>query len=438
MQTPHADSDSPPISWNVEPHVGSQALYQRSFFRIVFLIVLQNLVAIGLSRVIVGKVLFVAVAPAASGLLATLVLATCASIIAFYMAKQLVQFPGSTIAVYFPLCVILNFLLLAFFVVVFRLDYSRVALVCSLFGALIWIFMDYNLPGSRSPLSVAVVPNGNLRDINNIPKIQLSILEHPIDHPVRLDLVVADLHHNHDPVWETYIAKCVLSGIPVFDVKGLIERMTGRVEIEHLSENSFGALLPSKFYLRLKFLIDVSISVLFLPLVVLIIFVATIFIKFEAPGPVLFTQTRIGYRGYPFVIYKLRSMKVAVTGSAFTAENDNRITKVGAFIRKYRIDELPQIINVLRGEMSWIGPRPEAEELSAWYAKDIPYYIYRHAVRPGVTGWAQVIQGNVAEIDEVTRKLHYDFYYLKNFSAYLDLLIVFRTVYTLFSGFGAK
>lgn len=422
----------------MEPHSGSQRLYQRSWFRIAFLILLQNLVAIALTRMIVGASVFVASAAVSSELSSTLLMASCASIVAFYMAKQLVQFPGSTIAVYFPLCVILNFLVLAFLVVVFRLDYSRIALVCSLLGALLWILVDYNLPGGRSPLTVAVVPSGNLRDISELPKIDLALMKNPNDHPVRLDLVVADLYHDHDPVWETYIAKCVLAGIPVFDVKGLIERLTGRVEIEHLSENSFGALLPSKFYLRLKYLIDVTVSILLFPLVMAIIFAAAIFIRLETPGPVFFKQSRVGYRGHPFVIYKLRSMKVAATGAAFTAENDSRITRVGAFIRRYRIDELPQIINVIRGEMSWIGPRPEAEELSSWYAKEIPYYIYRHAVRPGVTGWAQVVQGNVAEIDDVTRKLHYDFYYLKNFSAYLDLMIVFRTVYTLLSGFGSK
>jgi lipopolysaccharide/colanic/teichoic acid biosynthesis glycosyltransferase len=102
------------------------------------------------------------------------------------------------------------------------------------------------------------------------------------------------------------------------------------------------------------------------------------------------------------------------------------------------IDELPQLINVLRGEMSWIGPRPEAAVLSAWYEKELPFYRYRHIVRPGITGWAQINQGHVAELGEVLGKLHFDFYYIKNFSPWLDLLILIRTVRTVITGLGAR
>ncbi|TIP99650.1 MAG: sugar transferase, partial [Mesorhizobium sp.] len=117
---------------------------------------------------------------------------------------------------------------------------------------------------------------------------------------------------------------------------------------------------------------------------------------------------------------------------------DTRITRLGQFLRKSRIDELPQAINILRGEMSWIGPRPEALVLSKWYEAELPFYRYRHIVRPGITGWAQVNQGHVAAVDDVLEKLHYDFYYIKNFSPWLDVLIVFRTIRTMLTGFGAR
>ncbi len=125
-------------------------------------------------------------------------------------------------------------------------------------------------------------------------------------------------------------------------------------------------------------------------------------------------------------------------GSQFTADNDPRITRVGRVLRKYRIDELPQIINILAGEMSWIGPRPEAVELSQWYEREVPFYVYRHIVRPGITGWAQVNQGNVAEVEAATYKLHYDFYYIKHFSPWLDVLITAKTIRTVLTGFGSK
>jgi lipopolysaccharide/colanic/teichoic acid biosynthesis glycosyltransferase len=127
----------------------------------------------------------------------------------------------------------------------------------------------------------------------------------------------------------------------------------------------------------------------------------------------------------------------AVRG-AMTMSNDSRITRVGRLLRRTRLDELPQIINILRGEMSWIGPRPEAEPLSRWYEAELPFYRYRHIVPPGITGWAQVNQGHVSDLNQVMDKLHYDFFYIKNFSPWLDALIVVKTVQTVISGFGSK
>jgi lipopolysaccharide/colanic/teichoic acid biosynthesis glycosyltransferase len=132
-------------------------------------------------------------------------------------------------------------------------------------------------------------------------------------------------------------------------------------------------------------------------------------------------------------------MYIDQKGSGFTKENkDPRITKVGKYIRKFRIDELPQIFNIFLGQMSFIGPRPESYELSQWYEKDVPFFAYRHVVRPGISGWAQVEQGYAAEVDGMKIKLEYDFYYIKNFSFWLDLLITFKTIKTIITGFGSR
>jgi len=151
----------------------------------------------------------------------------------------------------------------------------------------------------------------------------------------------------------------------------------------------------------------------------------------------------MGYQGQPFRMYKLRTMTVAPAAedarlAAITQDEDDRVTRIGRHLRRYRIDELPQIFNIFRGEMSWIGPRPEAVPLSRWYEAELPFYRYRHIVRPGITGWAQVRQGHVAEVEDVLWKLQYDFYYIKNFSFWLDLLILARTARTVLSGFGAR
>ena len=121
-----------------------------------------------------------------------------------------------------------------------------------------------------------------------------------------------------------------------------------------------------------------------------------------------------------------------------TQDADNRITNIGRFLRKTRLDELPQIWNILGGDMSWIGPRPEAQELAEWYEGEIPFYSYRHIVRPGITGWAQVNQGHVTSIEDVEAKLRFDFYYVKNLSLWLDVLIALKTLRVVVSGIGAK
>ena len=261
----------------------------------------------------------------------------------------------------------------------------------------------------------------------------------PVDAPDGVGAVVTDLRASLPAAWERFIAHCALKGISVYHSKDVSELITGSVEIEHLSENTFGSLLPNSVYMRLKTFVDVIAALVIAPVAIAVCAIAAIAIKLDDRGPVLFLQERMGHRGEPFTMFKLRTMRVAdAPGRPFTAADDDRITRVGRFLRKYRIDELPQIINILRGEMSWIGPRPESMPLSEWYGSKIPFYSYRHIVKPGITGWAQVHQGNVAEIEAATGKLNYDFFYIKNFSPWLDLLISAKTVRIMLTGFGAR
>ena len=193
-------------------------------------------------------------------------------------------------------------------------------------------------------------------------------------------------------------------------------------------------------------MIDVIASIVLLPLLAIPLVIIALVVRASSPGPILFRQRRMGYRGVPFDMLKFRTMTVrfATDGdanereAAITQDADVRVTRPGRFLRRSRLDELPQIVNILRGEMSWIGPRPEAVPLSEWYEEELPFYSYRHIVRPGITGWAQVNQGHVAGLDDVHVKLHYDFYYIKFFSFWLDLLIGLRTVGIMLTGFGAK
>jgi len=264
---------------------------------------------------------------------------------------------------------------------------------------------------------------------------------HTIEVPVLeagVDVVVIDPHADLDLEWSRFITSLVLNGVPVYHRAHLVEGLTGRTRFENDAENNFGALLPSLVYARLKRAIDLAALVPAALVVGPVLVLAAIAIKIDSKGPVFFHQTRVGFRGRLFVCHKLRTMRSEHDGPSYTLENDSRITRVGRFLRKWRIDELPQIFNVLKGDMSWIGPRPEARELAEDYARKVPFYDYRHAVRPGISGWAAVHQGNVALVDAATLKLEYDFYYIRYFSMWLDLLIVFKTLQTIWSGFGSR
>jgi len=258
--------------------------------------------------------------------------------------------------------------------------------------------------------------------------------------------VVADLHHDQTPDWERAIARAALNGIPVYHYRLIEEELTGEVRINHLRENDLGSLIPNLPYRNAKRAIDVVAVIVLAPFLLTFIALVGILIKVDGPGAVFFRQERLGYRGEMFTMVKFRTMRErvvenssdAIRNDAITLDGDERVTRVGRFLRKTRMDELPQAWNILRGDMSWIGPRPEAPALSEWYRAEIPFYDYRHIVRPGITGWAQVNQGHVADLDAVNTKLRFDFYYVKNLSLWLDVLIALKTLRVIVGGFGAK
>ncbi|MBC9030956.1 sugar transferase [Sphingomonas sp. JC676] len=296
----------------------------------------------------------------------------------------------------------------------------------------------------RRLLRIGLVALGDMSSIEDLPNTSMRLLHSP-DEPINdLDAIAVDLRIDLPSEWDRRLADYALARVPVYHIKHLAESLTGRVELEHLSENSFGSLAPRYDYMIVKIMMDWIIA-LFVGIVALPVLVGVgLLVRLNSPGPALFRQVRMGYEGRPFTMYKFRTMRVAEIApgeervSAITRDSDDRITSIGRFLRKTRIDELPQVLNILRGEMSWIGPRPEALALSRWYEDKIPFYRYRHVVRPGIAGWAQVCQGHVAEVDEVRNKLHYDFYYIKRYSPWIDLLIVVRTMWTVISGHGAR
>jgi lipopolysaccharide/colanic/teichoic acid biosynthesis glycosyltransferase len=323
-------------------------------------------------------------------------------------------------------------------VLLLRTEVSRYLLGISCILAIIWFQIEYIATEKFHRPKLAIVPGGQAADLLPLPGIDARGLNRPNLEGVRYDAVVADFACVA-PEWERFLTRCALNRIPVHDARSVYESITGRVRINRMAENDIGSLLPSMLYERLKMVFDWALILLTLPLSLPLALVAIIIVRLESPGPAIYTQTRIGRGNKPFKIYKIRSMRFDKEApNQFAGEDDPRITRVGRVLRKYRIDELPQFVNILKGDMSLIGPRPEQPDFVAHFDQELPFYSYRHVVKPGITGWAQVRQGYAADVDQTREKIEHDFYYIKHCSLFLDVFILFLTVKTLLTGFGAR
>ena len=337
--------------------------------------------------------------------------------------------------------VVTGVFLLAFAVLFFsRSGYSRAVLLSAYVLCLLWCYAGYFVGRRYRRVKLAVLPMVPPCSLQSELNLEIRHLTEPDLQGVRYDAVVADLRgSNMTAQWERFLAQCILAHIPVFHIRQVMEDLTGRVRIDHLSENEVGTLLPSPLYTVCKRLIDIVGVLVVAPIVLPLMLFTAIAIRLDSPGPAVFVQNRVGLGNRDFRIYKFRSMRTdaEADGARLACDGDDRITRVGAFIRKTRLDELPQLWNVLKGDMSLIGPRPEQRVFVDQFDAEIPFYIYRHVVRPGITGWAQVMQGYAGDADATRVKIQHDFYYIKHFSLWLDILIVFKTMRIVLTGWGA-
>jgi sugar transferase (PEP-CTERM system associated) len=237
---------------------------------------------------------------------------------------------------------------------------------------------------------------------------------------------------------------CRLDGVQITDLARYFERVHGQVPIESLKVSwlIYGhGFRQSALRNVVKRSFDLLVSAVLIVLTAPILLLASLLIAAEGGGPIIFRQERVGFRGRTFTVLKLRSMSrdAEQDGKAtWAARNDARVTRVGRLIRRFRIDELPQLLNVLKGEMSFVGPRPERPEFVAMLTEQIPFYAVRHSVKPGLTGWAQVRYSYGATVEQSIRKLEYDLYYVKNHTLLLDLVILLETVRVVLLGEGAR
>lgn len=370
----------------------------------------------------------------------TLIATAVATLGSLLTLRQLIRFPSVRESAYILPTITVAFLLVAALLLFTREAYTRQVLLHSYLLTLLWCYAGYFMGRRYRRLKFAIVPFGKAHTLVPSRQADMRFLTKPTLKNLRVDGVVADLRATEmPPQWEAFLADCTLHWIPVYHIRQIQESLSGRVQIDHLSENEFGSLLPSRLYARFKRLIDIVGALVLLPLLTPVMLAIAVWIRYDSKGPALFIQPRVGYRARQFSMLKFRTMYHRAKGSVYTqADDDPRITRAGRILRRYRLDELPQIINVLKGEMSFIGPRPESLALSCHYTQSVPFFSYRHVVRPGITGWAQVEQGYTADNDAMMVKLQYDFYYIKHFTLWMDILISFKTLRILATGFGAR
>lgn len=325
----------------------------------------------------------------------------------------------------------------AFIILVGRVYYSNQVMLVSaalsvILGLAVVLVLD-----RRLPRRVAVIGNGERCSLGL--KIPCDFITDPNADLRAYDVLLMSTLTELSTDWSAALSRAMLAGKAVRHLAEYVEEDRGIVSLEHfdLEHIPHGGLTS---YRTRKRLLDIFLVVLSLPVTVPLIALGAIVVRITMGGPALFVQQRVGLGGEEFRIYKLRTMAMAASNEPgrATSDGDLRVTSVGRFLRRYRIDELPQLWNVLKGDMSVIGPRPEWTVLSESYTKELPVYRYRNLVRPGITGWAQVCGGYASHIDEVKDKVGYDLYYIKNFSFALDVQIIIRTVWTLWTGFGAR
>ncbi len=238
---------------------------------------------------------------------------------------------------------------------------------------------------------------------------------------------------------EALLVAARVAGLHVYSAAHIYELMSGRVALATVHSSLFDDAARYPLYDKFKRLLDLAGALVLVVLTLPLMLLAALAIRLESPGGAIFSQTRVGQGGRPIRVYKLRSMRSGAAEQGATEDADDaRITALGRYLRRTRIDELPQLWNVIRGDMSLIGPRPEWDVTERQLEAEIPQFRLRLLVRPGITGWAQVHQGHVTQADEVRTKLEYDLFYIRHMSLILDLAIGWRTLRTVLTWHGAK
>lgn len=261
---------------------------------------------------------------------------------------------------------------------------------------------------------------------------------------LNIDKIVVAIEERRNRFPARELLQCRVDGIEVLEGTTFYEMLTGKLIVDKINPSwlIFSEGFQKSFLRRVfKRTVDLILALIMLVLLGPILLVVAIWIKLDSPGPVFYSQERVGQKRKPYMVHKFRSMVADAeksSGPVWAQTDDPRVTRVGKFIRKWRIDEFPQLFNVIKGEMSFVGPRPEREHFVKDLEQVIPYYGERFSVKPGVSGWAQVCYPYGDSVEDAREKLNYDLFYIKNMSIFMDLMVIMRTVKTVIFGEGAR
>jgi len=332
----------------------------------------------------------------------------------------------------------LMYLILISIIAIGRLYYSRSFLLYAYILNSIWLMIGYLLKRKRKP-KLMLLTSTDCDDLLAIENIAWYIPNSPSEAPPLDGIVISSLEEL-DSAWSRYVVNQALKGASVYHISDIYEAYLGKLPFKYFSEEFIGDNYRSFTVKFSKRSFDVILALVLSPLTLLLSIVIAILIKLDSEGPVFFKQDRVGQGGKVFKMIKFRTMYVdaEAKGPKFADKDDPRITRIGRILRKFHLDELPQIWNILKGEMSFIGPRPEQTKFVEEFEREIPYYNLRHLVKPGITGWAQIHYGYAAGLEETIEKLEYDLYYIKNMSVWLDLVIILKTILVLLRRQGAR
>lgn len=369
----------------------------------------------------------------------SLITLTTIYIINALLLKKIVRFPGGRNFSYSASITLALIASAMMVILAFRIGYSRSTLFIGFVLLLGVQFINFIINRRYRSLKFALLPGVQITNKSVAENIRFRELTSTELSGIRYDALIVDTETKIEDHWLRYVAHHSASGTTIISSKTLNEAINGKVDLNMLSIHDMDSLQPSAVYVIAKRLIDIVSVTLLSPIVLPVSLIVATIIRFESKGPVLFIQERVGQKNTPFRMYKFRSMIPEDDGTPrFADEDEHRITQVGAFLRKSRLDELPQFLNIIKGEMSLIGPRPEQPGFVEKFEQEVPFYGYRHSVKPGITGWAQVMQGYATCTETTREKVEHDFYYIKNLSLWLDLLIIIKTIRTILTGFGAR